>query len=218
MRTLVLGLACLVGILSGGAARAATITLNATALYGQNYWQYGGWGNPWVTGNSVDAVGGMYAFVKFESVDLSSLGTINSATLRIVSQNGNNGNEDGLGNPILTLDGATADVYAVTSPWEPGTSYPTSVGSSVVATGVTGQFIGQADILPILGDVLANGVGINDANGSWADGFWHVYLNGADAAVDAGNTSITIDYTVPEPLTLALLAIGGAGLLLRRRA
>ena len=216
--TTLLILACFVSLLAG-TTQAATITLNATDLVAQNYWNYG-WGNAWVTGNSVDALGAQFAFAKFQAVDLAALGTINSATLTIVGNNGNGGNEDGLGNPILTLDGVTADVYTVTTPWIPGTSNPTGVGTSVVATGVTGQFYALADITSILPDILANGVGINDPDGSWADGLWHVYLSaGPNEAPVTGETSITIDYTpgVPEPATMALLTLGGAGLLLRRK-
>jgi len=43
----------------------------------------------------------------------------------------------------------------------------------------------------------------------------YLHINGASSAFAP---QLTIDYTVPEPVTMGLLAVGGIGMLLRRRA
>lgn len=212
-------------------ASAATITVNATKLCGQKYWVEN-WGDAWLTDAEIQE--GNYpfsAFLKFEGIDLAALGTINSATLTVVGENGNDSG-DPYGPGYRKLDGVTADVFATTNNWDPANGknpYVTASTTAYSLTGVAGQYYATADVTPILSDAVTYGLRIVDPDGDWVSGLRFIYKSGAVAVNSGGaydmpstaniNTSITIDYTpMPEPTSLALLPVCGLLGLRRRRS
>ena len=56
--------------------------------------------------------------------------------------------------------------------------------------------------------------GIDGTNAPLTTGFWSLYY---DIVLDSAISSVRLTYTVPEPVTLALLLLGGLALLRRRK-
>jgi hypothetical protein len=134
---------------------------------------------------------------------------------------------EGTGNNTASDDGATWNTYDGTTAW-PGTN-GTPVTNSVsdgdpnytatVGTGYnTAGPIYDLDVTNIVaawaGGATNNGLMIQVVNPSVENENFSLW-----ASDDTGGTApqLVIDYTIPEPMTMSLLGLGGLGVLLRRR-
>lgn len=112
--------------------------------------------------------------------------------------------------------------------WVPNTDYHRLMGDGVLATVDTYPGINTTFNIPLaalptesLGDLLNRwatgnneGILINDVNRS---GFARWGFHSSEAATVGLRPMLTIQYTLPEPTTMALLGMGGLALLRRRR-
>ena len=180
---------------------AATITVNSTGQAGWYYYPYS-WG-AWTNGAN-DLANNDYEFVKFQNIDFSSLGTINSAVFNIAPNNDD-----------TYASNSTLNVYSVVGSWElDGNPRPTSVGSLATTVTYAGQnVVVSGDITSVVSNWNSSGIQNGVALKLGSPGDWTNSFRGVS------NMSVTIDYTaVPEPAMAGLLVLGMAGTMLRRRS
>jgi len=212
-----------------GAAHAGVITVNATALCHHRYWpaSWGAWtaDAPSVYGPTGGSEGGNQttSWLKFQSIDFSGMDTITSATLTLAAQSGNDASH-----PAFTLvDTLVGNVFVPDNDWTvDGAVRPTRAGGSASPDAhhsppVEG-YASVADITSIVQDWKDGvagqfGLGVSDPDGSWEKEMYIMYRD----TYQGVTTSITIEFTepqaIPEPGVMGLFAVGGLGVVVRRR-
>lgn len=204
--------ALLVGVLAMLAvtsmSQAAIMTETVTDQAGWGFYPYD-WG-AWTAGktNMNDAT---FIFKKFTAADLS--GTITNAYLTITGIP--NSDNDGVAN-----GGSFLDIYAVTTNWSQGVAH-SAIPGSLVATADSANYIGGTMNVDVTAAVQAwaaagtqNGFAFQSRLPNGNLQAWQNDFNNLPSTM-----TLTIETaSVPEPMTMALLALGGVGVLARRRA
>lgn len=177
------------------------------------------------------------ALLRFDGVEalLQPGGTINSATLRLVVP-ANLQYSDGESNAVhqMLIDWAETDAYGAATPWAGGATQHIDLDGIEAAAVATANSASYADGVTFLipqGTVIeldVTAIVQNWANGDANYGFMFqssgnaagdaLFMASSENATEADRPTLIIDGDlVPEPGSIALLAIGGALLARRRR-